>query len=176
MKKLFTILSIVALGFTACEGDPGPQGPPGLDGLDAEYSKVVEVETTLSYNSDSGIWESPIIEFPSNVEVLDGDAVIAYRLEYIDNGLDVWTQLPHNFFFTEGTMQYVFTHTIGDVQFLIDGNYDLSNISTDYTDNQIFRYVLIPTEFAEQFNGDFSNYNEVISALELNETDVQTLQ
>ena len=67
MKKLFTILSIVALGFTACEGDPGPQGPPGVDGLDAEYSKVVEVETTLSYNSDSGIWESPIIEFPSNV-------------------------------------------------------------------------------------------------------------
>ena len=111
-----------------------------------------------------------------NVEVLDGDAVIAYRLEYIDNGLDVWTQLPHNFFFSEGTMQYVFTHTIGDVQFLIDGNYDLSNISTDYTDNQIFRYVLIPTEFAEQFNGDFSNYNEVMSALELNETDVQTLQ
>ena len=32
MKKLFTILSIVALAFTACEGDPGPEGPPGLDG------------------------------------------------------------------------------------------------------------------------------------------------
>ena len=175
MKKIATILSLFAIVLTSCTGDPGPQGPAGFDGLDAEYAKVVEVTTTLEFDTNSGTWFSDYFEFPANVEFLDGDAVLAYRLEDTVDGLDVWTQLPHNFFQPEGTLQYVFTHTIGDVQFIIDGNYDLSNISTGFTDNQTFRYVLVPTEFAENFNGDLSNIQEVLSALELNESDVQKI-
>ncbi len=178
MKKLLALLTLFAVVLTSCTGDPGPPGRDGLDGLDgldAEYSKVIEVTTDFDFDANNGIWFTNFIEFPSSVEFLDGDAVLAYRLEDVVDGLDVWTQLPHNFFLEDGTMQYVFTHTTGDIQFIIDGNFDLSTISTGYTDGQTFRYVLIPTEFAENFNGDFSNLNAVMSALELSESDVQKL-
>ncbi|PHQ28729.1 dihydrolipoamide dehydrogenase [Leeuwenhoekiella nanhaiensis] len=178
MKKLLSLLALFAVILTSCTGDPGPPGRDGfdgVDGLDAEYAKVIEVTTDFNYDGTNGIWFTNFIDFPSNVEFLDGDAVLAYRLEDVVDGLDVWTQLPHNFFLAEGTMQYVFTHTTGDIQFIIDGNFDLSNIATDYTDTQTFRYVLIPTEFAENFNGDFSNLNAVMNALELQESDVKKL-
>ncbi|RXG15688.1 hypothetical protein DSM03_10279 [Leeuwenhoekiella aestuarii] len=176
MKKLFTILSIVALGFTACEGDPGPQGPPGVDGVNV-VGQTVEYNVNFDYVAGDNLWTS-LLNY-SDLEVLEGDAILAYLQEEVpgDSGdILAWSQLPLNKFTANGTLQYSFNHTMTDAELLIEGNYNLSNISTFYTDNRVVRLVIVPSDIVAEFNGDFSNYHEVISALELNETDIKTLQ
>lgn len=170
MKKLFTILSIVALAFTACEGDPGPEGPPGLDGT-ALVGSTYETPA-IDFSVDNDFYR---FTFPSNI--VNGDAVLVYRLEDVVDGLDVWEPLPTAtiFFDDGGFLQYRFNYTLGDVDIILESD-DISLAGAEFTQDQIFRIVVVPSDLVAEFNGDFSNYYEVMSALELNETNIQTLK
>mgnify|MGYP003121655446 FL=1 len=67
-----------------------------------------------------------------------------------EDGFDVWTQLPQNFYLSNGeVIQYIHLQTFVDVQVLIDGNYDPQTLPFDFTDNQTFRFVVVPAEFAD---------------------------
>lgn len=192
MNKLSTILSaFIILVFTACEG---PQGPPGFDGLDGLngapgpqgapgiQGQVVEVEgVNFGYDAGANLF-STLITFSdiTDFEVFESDAVLIYRhdglIDLSDGSTaDSWTQIPQNYFLEEGTIQYVFAHTFVDVELFIDGNFDLSTLSTDFTDDQIFRIVFIPSEFAESPDFDAANIDNVMSKLQINEGEVMKL-
>ncbi|RFN58063.1 collagen-like protein [Marixanthomonas ophiurae] len=141
---LFLALSTTFL-FSSCEGDPGPAGPPGDDFL----AQTFEVTTTLQLNTQNNLYQTDRIAYP--FEVFESDAVLAYRLEDVDeDGFDVWTQLPNNFYLGNGeVIQYLHLQTFIDVQVIIDGDYDPQTLSTDFTDNETFRFVVVPAEFAD---------------------------
>ncbi|WP_036498173.1 hypothetical protein, partial [Nitrosococcus oceani] len=84
--------------------------------------------------------------------------------------------IPQNFFLSGGTIQYVSTHTSNDVQIFIDGNFNMANISTEFTDNQIFRIVILPSEFAPNAKVDKANIDAVMRTLNLEEKDVRHFQ
>jgi hypothetical protein len=144
MKKLFVLLAIATTTFfTSCTEET----------LVVEENfflgQTFEVTTTLFFNSNTNIYETDFISIPSNVEVFESDAILAYRLEAVANGNDVWSQLPQNFFLSNGDIiQYVFNHTFFDVQVQLDGQYDPNTLPVDFTDNQTFRFVVVPSEFA----------------------------
>jgi hypothetical protein len=97
-----------------------------------------------------------------------------FSIEFGDGAVeDSWGLLPQNYFFDEGIIQYVFSHTLFDAQVFIDGNFDLSNLSTDYTDNQILRIVIIPGEIATTGKLDTSNINSVMAHLGITEESIQ---
>jgi len=162
MKKIILLLAVAATTvFTSCTEETIVQ-----ETVEENFflAQTFETTTTLNFNSSTDLYESEFITYP--FEVFESDAVLAYRLEEVVNGTDVWTQLPHNFFLGNGDIiQYVFTHTFIDVQVLIDGSYNPNTLSTDFTDNQTFRFVVVPSEFAdanltmdqaiEQFNLQF---------------------
>lgn len=152
MKNIFLFLALsTTVLFTSCEGDPGPPGQDGVDFL----AQVFETNVNFQYNAGSNTYSSSFISFPFTV--YESDVVLAYRYEGQDdigNGqsADVWTQLPQNIFYQDGTgdiFQYNFNHTFIDVQFTVEGNFDLTNIDSEYVNNQIFRIAVVPAEFAK---------------------------
>ncbi|MBZ9630137.1 hypothetical protein LB465_05040 [Salegentibacter sp. LM13S] len=182
MKKLFSILFMTTFLFTACssDGERGPQGPPGQDGLDPASATIFEVNSDFFYDAEANLWTTDFLTFAdfTDVEVLETDVVLIYRLDAVgqlDDGSDVdeWSMLPQNFFTDEGTIQYVFNHTFVDTEIFIDGNYDLSGLSDDFTTGQIFRVAIIPANFYESANFDSSNFGSLMKALELKEQDIK---
>ena len=176
LGALFTIFLI------SCEGDQGPPGPPGLDGFDGIQGQVVEVDNiNFDWYPDMNNF-STLINFGdvTDFEVFEADAVLVYRYvgtTDLDDGstAELWSQVPQNYFLPEGTLQYVFEHTFVDVEIFIDGNFDLSTLSTDFTDDQSFRIVFVPSEFAQAGKMDVSNLGNVMSALGIGEDQVQKI-
>lgn len=189
MKKYFTLFVISLFTLTSCSSDgevgppgpPGPQGPPGEDGIDG-LAYTFEETVTFEYFSDVNLWYSPFITIPDNVATINpaADAVLVYRLEVVeaeDGGdLDTWSLIPQNFFLEQGTIQYVYNHTAADLEIIIGGNFDLSGLSSDFWENQTFRIVVVPSDFAQTSGVDISNYDAVMSALNIEEKDIPQLE
>lgn len=171
---LFIAVSASIL-LTSCKGDTGPPGEPG--GL--VYAQVFEANVnSYSYDASFNQLYSNFYSFPFTV--YESDVVLAYRYEGQDdigNGekADIWTQLPQNIFYNDGTgdfFQYNFNHTFIDVQFTIEGNFDLTNIHTDHSTNQIFRIAVVPAEFARTN----PTMEDILDAMETNDTKIEILE
>jgi hypothetical protein len=187
MKKIITVLLISVFALTSCGDDgamgpQGPQGPAGADGLDG-LGYTFEETVTFEYDSDVNLY-STFIDIPENVVTIDpdADAVLIYRLNVIEatdgSNLDTWSLIPQNFFLDEGIIQYVYNHTVNDVEVIIDGNFDLSILGSQFVENQTFRVVVIPSSsnFAQTTGLDISNLDAVMHALDLKESDVNKLE
>ncbi|OAB78162.1 hypothetical protein [Cochleicola gelatinilyticus] len=144
MKNLLLVLSLTtAFLFSSCTKETTVVEEQLF------LAQTFEVTTTLSFNSNSNLYQSQRFTYP--FEVFESDAVLAYRLEDIDeDGFDVWTQLPQNFYLANGDIvQYLHLQTFVDVQILLDGDYDPDTLPLFLTDNQTFRFVVVPSEFAD---------------------------
>ena len=167
MKKILSLIIIATVILASCEG---PEGPPGFDGQDGVnvVGQTYEVSNVnYTYNANDNLW-STVVTFPQDIVVLESDAVLVYRFDGtvpLDDGstANAWSQIPQNFFTNQGTIQYVFAHTFIDVELFIDGNYPLGNLDTSFTDNQEFRFVIIPSDFAATL--DVTNLSAVMNAL-----------
>lgn len=166
MKKAI-VSSIAVVLLAGCDGVEGPAGPPGQDFL----GQVFDVDAVfLDYSSELGYW-SAAIDIPSRIEIYESDAVLAYRLVDVltdDNGnvADVWEMLPNVYFLAGGDIiQYVFNHTFFDVELIVDGNHDLSDLDPRFTDDQSFRFVVVPSEFVQESRVDITNHDAVLDAL-----------
>lgn len=166
MKNILLFLAISsAIIFTSCEGDPGP---PGQDG-GLLFAQVFEVSPTFTYNDyPENTYSTQLYTYP--FEVYESDAVLVYRLSGQDTTVnppaDVWTQLPQNVFYNDGTgdfFQYNYNHTFFDIQFSIEGNFDLTNIDSADISNQSFRIAVVPAEFAKT-NPSMQEILEVMQA------------
>ena len=168
MKKILLTLATAAILFTSCEG---PQGPPGYDGLDGINILGYTFERTVNFqfNAQNGLQES-LVTIPSSIEVYESDAILVYRLDgQLPNNVDLWSLIPQNFFLSNGRIiQYVYNHSFFDVMLMIDGNFDMSTVGSEFTQNQTFRFVVVPSDFATQTGVDINDYNAVINAINLN--------
>jgi len=136
--------------------------------------QTFEIENIdFGYLPETGTYNA-IIDIPAEIEVLESDAILVYRLE-INDGIETWSLIPQNFFLEQGTIQYVYNHTATDVELIIDGNFDLSTLSPDFTQDQVFRFVVVPSDFATTSGVDVSNYEAVMSALDIQESEIPQL-
>lgn len=178
MKKVLLLLAVsVSLFFAACEGDAGPPGPEGEPGINI-LGQVFEVNTDFLYDPASNILLSPIIAYPNGVEVFESDVILVYKLTGTDTTVnppaDVWTQLPYTKFFPDNTgdvYQYNYNHTFFDIQFLIDGNFDVSTLAFEETNDQIFRVAVVPSEFAH----DGLSMSQILEGLQLDPSEITTI-
>lgn len=153
MKKLLSLLSIFVL-ITACTGDQGPPGPPGVDGgLIVSGAFEIEVDFTTANNFS-------FLE-PYGFDVFPTDVTLVYILWETSNGQDIWRLIPQNVIFPEGTLIYNFDFTQTDVRFFLDGTIDFNILDPSYTQNQVFRVVVVPADNVDGI--DISDINLVMA-------------
>lgn len=165
MKTKISILSILFILITACEGDPGPQGPPGVNILGQVFEVTVDFSPANNYQV--------LVEFPQDIEVFESDVVMVYLLETeisdSSGPIDVWTPLPQSFFFDNGSeLVYNFNHTFLDVSLFLDGNTNLNTIPFEFIDDKEFRIAILPADFANNPNVDLYDYMSIQKQLENN--------
>jgi hypothetical protein len=169
MKRIALLLSFVTIISVSCSvegpqgpagpaGPTGPQGPAGADGL---LAQIFEVE--LDFTAANGY--QVLVDFPATIEVFDSDIVVAYILEGVDNGIDIWEPLPQTLFLGSDILLYGYNYTLFDINFFMDGTFDLSTLDPIFTDGVIFRVAIIPADFAETL--DLSDLNQVMDALQV---------
>ncbi|WP_299222021.1 hypothetical protein [uncultured Aquimarina sp.] len=163
MKKIFTLLFLSSILFTACEGDQGPVGPQGPGGglfLAETFERTVDFNASNGFSAE--IILDPIIE--------NSDVVLVYRLEEVFDGRDVWEPLPTTSIFlndaNDTSVLYRFNFSFAEILLLMESN-NPDLVPADLTNNQTFRFVIVPSEFAETTNINLLDFDEVQSALNL---------
>ncbi|MGJ8737299.1 hypothetical protein [Zobellia laminariae] len=175
MKKSLLLLgTFFTLFFISCEGPTGPAGFNGRDGADgAEFEAAAfEIEIDLSLSPNLNRYEFLFEPYPSDINLRSGDAILMYRLEEVNEGLDVWRQLPQPFFSEEGLFYYNFDFTQGDYSIFVEPEFDAGLVQSDFVQNQIFRIIIVPTDFDATAKVDKSNISAVMSSIGVSEDDV----
>lgn len=173
MKKvIFYLLAFTVVLFLSCTGDRGPMGPEGPPGMDGEgiIGQTFEYDgINFDYEPGNNLWAT-VIDVPSEIEVFDSDAILVFRVEN-EGDLETYSLIPQSFFLDDGTITYVYNHTPNDIELMIDGNFNLSQLDPGFTDNQIFRFVVVPSAFAEDPEVHIHNYLDLIEyGVELKES------
>lgn len=155
MKKIITLVIATVFIFTACEGPEGPPGEPGIN-IVGETFQYNNVNFTDANNySFRATFDPPLV---------NGDAMLVYRLEAVDGDLDIWEPLPTALFYNTDTgddLQYRFNYTRGDVDILIESS-DHTAFGADLLSNQVFRVVIIPSDMMNSVDTD--NIHAVMKA------------
>ncbi|HEV7349766.1 collagen-like protein [Telluribacter sp.] len=186
MKKLLLSFLLVSTGLLlGCEGPVGPQGIPGPEGIPGPQgapgvnvvSTVFDIDGSFNAQNEYQIF----FDFPpEEIEVFETDAVLVYRLwdEIEDPGgpIPVWRMLPQTVFMPQGLMQYNFDHSFLDVSIFIDAQFNRATLGADWTQNQTFRVVIVPADFARNGRAgavDFSDYEAVKKHFGINESTIK---
>ncbi|WP_338375226.1 hypothetical protein [uncultured Flavobacterium sp.] len=138
-----------------------------------DYDTISEVfEVTTSFSSNNNF--SRLVTF--NPPIYSSDMVLVYRLSGYSNGTDYWKLLPETFYFNDGTLDYKFNYnfTRYDVELYMEG-FELWNLSTQITNNQTFRIVVIPAAFTNKSAVDYSDYNATIEMLGYTNSEIKKL-
>ncbi|TDE11371.1 hypothetical protein [Dyadobacter psychrotolerans] len=175
MKKLLIpFILITAALFQSCRGPEGPAGPAGLDG---PIGQTFEVEN-VNFNTGNGFQYRTTFN-NANVDFLESDVVLVYILWDVDNGAPIWRLLPQPIDMPRGII-YNFDFTPSDFTIFIDAptSVNLSTLSADFTQNQTFRVVALPSDFNSRKSGepvDYKDYEAVKKHFNLDESKIQTI-
>ena len=177
MKKIITLIAVFGLILlSSCEG---PQGPPGFDGQNGKDGLISEVFEVINISFNSTNNYAKLI--PLTPAIHSSDMVLVYRLSGVTTqGADIWKSLPETYYFNDGTrdFDYNFDFTINDVNIFLEGN-NLATVANAFKTNQVFRIVILPgyltTAKKSTKKVDLSDYNAVIKAYNINDTNVKVL-
>ena len=142
------LLTSFTVVFMSCEGDPGPPGPQGPQGPAGDYliGQAFEIEIDFLESENFEYIES------YGFETYPSDVTLVYILWETTNGFDIWRPLPQTSQFDDGTLVYNYDFTDVDVRFFLDGTTDFTALGSAWTQNQVFRVVVVPADFVRDID------------------------
>lgn len=182
MKKISILsLAIVAMMFSlsSCVGRDGRDGIDGRDGQDANvYSMSINVTQNDWDFLTSGSWRLVLTSNSITQSIVDHGVVLVY-MEDPDPSYYSWKLIPLTYYYTDES-------TTGETLYLsasIEMSYYLNGLDIYWTESDFFggnnpgsrtfRVVLIEgTAIAKGAPVDFSDYEEVVKAYNLNFKDI----
>ena len=162
MKRILSFISVFALLLTSCTGD---QGPPGFDGYDGQDGSII---ASSAFEIEISFTETNNYEYIEayGFDVYPYDVTLVYILWETSNNQDIWRLLPQSTTFNDGSiLTYNFDFTQSDVRFFLDGTTDFNTLEDVWTQNQIFRVVVVPADNVGRF--DYSDINSVMQSLDI---------
>ena len=131
-------------------------------------------EVTASFNAANNY--SKLITL--NPPIYNSDMVLVYRLFDVINGQRVWRQLPQAVYLIQGELDYNFDFTKNDINIFLESNFNLNTLGATWSQNQVFRVVIIPGYLSNKNTKaiDFNDYNAVVKAFNIKESQVKTIQ
>jgi len=169
MRKITYVLLALSFLFAACEG---PQGPPGFDGFDGQDGLDGGLIVASAFEIEIDFNEADNFEYIEayGFEVFPSDVTLVYILWDTVDGQDIWRLMPQNVIFDDGSiLTYNFDFTQEDVRFFLDGSADLLTLDDVWTQDQVFRVVVVPAD-----NVDGVDTSDLNLIMELN--DIQAFQ
>ena len=158
MKKI-VLFVVSAFILFSCEGPQGPQGPPGYDGgliVSSAFEIVIDFNASNNYE---------FVE-PYGFDVYPSDVTLVYILWDTANGQDIWRPLPQFIEFNDNSsLIYNFDFTQNDVRFFLEGSTDFSTLDPLWTQNQVFRVVVVPADNVD--NVDVNSLDAVTEAYQI---------
>lgn len=171
MKRLLPFFTVFALIFTSCEGPQGPPGFDGLDGLDGLDGEIIAssaFEIVIDFNTANDFEYIEAYGF----NVLPSDVTLVYILWDTINGQDIWRLMPQTVYFDDDTnLVYNFDFTQDDVRFFLDGTTDFSTLDDVWTQDQVFRVVVVPADNVDGI--DVSDINAVMNLIDIQSIDLR---
>ncbi|MBT8324761.1 MAG: collagen-like protein [Winogradskyella sp.] len=167
MKRILSFISVFALLFTACEGDPGPPGIQGPQGPAGGLIVASAFEIVIDFTEENNYEFIEAYGF----DVFPSDVTLVYILWDTLNGQDIWRLMPQTVPFEDGDLVYNFDFTIDDVRFFLDGTTDFSTLDPVWTEGQVFRVVVIPADNVDSI--DVSDINNVMQLGNIQSFDIR---
>jgi hypothetical protein len=162
MKKVITLLAVIGMfSFQGCTTTDNSVDNDTISTVfETKEVSFVPANYTIRFNFPSPIYTS--------------DMVLVYRLAGTANGKNLWEFLPETYYFADGTrdFSYNFNFTNTFVDIYLNGN-ELISVPSANRLNQIFRIVVVPANLI--YAVDKNNYPAVMSALKLNESQIQKI-
>jgi len=173
---LSTLLALTVFLFQSCrgpEGVPGPQGPEGPPG--AELLPAVIDVGPINFNAGNNY--EAFWDIDADLAGYESDIVLVYLHYSTENNVKIYRSLPLVVNHGTGFFQFGFDYTMYDVRFFLAGNVDLSTVSNSWTQNNIFRVVILPAEnLTRKAHVDLTNYEEVVKAFNIDESKIKTVR
>lgn len=168
MKKITLVLAfigMITLQSCTVNEDNG-------NGIDNDTIGEVFEYTNVNFLPNS---YTVVLNYPHTI--YSSDMVLVYRLSDVFQGENVWKLLPETYYFNDGTLdyRYDFNFTRFDAEVYLEG-YDLGGLSADVRLNQRLRVVVIPAAFGKNGTIDYSDYNSVINAYNIDESKIIKIQ
>ena len=172
MKKITFILAFIGMiGQQSCTVNET------TDTVDNDtISEVLEVTTSFSGASNAYFYRMVTISPP----IYTSDMILVYHLYEVDQtGLDVWRLMPQTYYFDGGgELDYNFDFTRFDVSLFMDANFDMTTLSSAWTQNQTFRIVIVPGYFSGKTSStvDFNDYNATLKAFNIDPSKIRKIK
>lgn len=131
-------------------------------------------QVTTSFNAANNFSKLIIL----NPSIYNSDMVLVYRLFDVINGQSLWRQLPQAVYLVQGELDYNFDFTRNDINIFLESNFDLNTLGATWSQNQVFRVVIIPGYLSNKNNKavDFNDYNAVVKAFNIKDNQIKTLK
>ncbi|KGD68668.1 hypothetical protein B0A61_11800 [Flavobacterium aquatile LMG 4008 = ATCC 11947] len=168
-KKLTLILAFIGMiGLTtACSNED-----------DIDNDTIAEAFELRNVNFDFNPADGYTIYRALNPQIFASDVILIYRLAgTIDSSTPIWQQIPRTLYLPEGELDYDFDFSKEDFTIYAGGTYDLATTPT-YITNETFRIVIVPAYLSNKGASqvDFSDYNAVIKAYNIDESKIKIMK
>ncbi|RTY65280.1 hypothetical protein EKL97_04640 [Flavobacterium sp. LS1P28] len=127
-------------------------------------------EVTTSFNSNNNYSSLVVFDPP----IYSSDSVLVYHLYDTVNGADIWKLMPQTYYLNNGgELDFNFDYSRFDVKIFLAANFNLNTLDSSWTQNQTFRIVIVPANFASTINKN--NMDAVMSSLKVSKSEIQKI-
>ncbi|WJS97024.1 hypothetical protein NYQ10_11320 [Flavobacterium johnsoniae] len=166
MKKILTLFAVAGLmAFSSCSSND--------DNIDYDtISEVFEREVDFNPSGYS-------VTIPLTPAIYESDVVLVYHLYTVSAGNDVWRLIPQTYYMTDGgALDFNYDFSINRINIFLGADFPLSQLSSDWTQDQVFRIVIVPGSFSGKSvnKADYSDYNAVIKRYNIDDSNVKRVK